>query len=496
MTRRPPATRFRRAAALGIAGLAILAGAGTAYATVSASGPAYRLASVTAARVTASLDVVGTLSPVQEADVPFAVSGTVSSVAVRAGQRVTAGQRLGSLSKASLRAGLTAAQSTLAQANLQISNDIASQDQAAPGSAAGPGPAALRPAQQRLLRAQRRADHALARARLALAQASQVCASPPPGPGPSATPSASGRPSPGLAGPAGSGSPSPAPTTGSAAACASAARQVLAAETALLHAQQAVSRQLAALSAALAKASAAGTGAGPGGPAGAAQLAADQATADADAAQVTVAEQNLADATLLSPISGTVVSVAVSPGTAASAGSTAFEIAGLGSYQVQTEVPVTALPALKVGQPASVQPDGLSAPLAGSVISIGRAPVTGSSPVTYPVTIGLTGQPGALHDNGFANVIITTGRSRGVSVPTSAVHYSGHQATVTVYAAGRARSVRVTVGTKGVLLTRITAGLTAGQQVVLADLHKPLPSTNPNQGPIGPAGGSIVLGPP
>ena len=253
----------------------------------------------------------------------------------------------------------------------------------------------------------------------------------------------------------------PTPTS-APGTCVHATKQVLAAETVVLHAQQALSRQLSALGAALAKAirgtganRGGGSGAGVGsaggssGPASAAQLAADQATSDADAAQLTVAQQNLDNAIVRSPISGTVVSVEVSPGTAVAAGSTAFEIAGLDSYQVQTEVPVTDLPALKVGQRASVQADGLASLLTGSVISIGLTPDTSNSPVTYPVTIGLAGQPGGLHPDGFANVTISTGHSRGVSVPTSAVHYGKHGATVTVYAAGRARTVKVTVGTKG-----------------------------------------------
>jgi multidrug efflux pump subunit AcrA (membrane-fusion protein) len=532
----------RRTTMLGLAALVVLAGAGTAYATVSAPGPRYRLATVIPAQVSAAIDVVGTLSPAQQADVSFPVSGTVAAVAARSGQRVTAGQRLGSLSKASLRAALAAAQSTLDQANLQVSHDIAGQDQAAagsggpgsgsggsgsgPGSAGGSASAALRPLQQAVLRAQRRADHALARARAALAQAGQVCTNPAPSPSgtpsasrtpvPGATPSAGATPlrpgTPAAAGtpsPAPSGRPSPAPTPTSAPGnCAHATKQVLAAETVVLHAQQALSRQLSALGAALAKAirgtgasgggsgSGAGNGGGSSGPASAAQLAADQATADADAAQLTVAQQNLDNAIVRSPISGTVVSVAVSPGTAVTAGSTAFEIAGLDSYQVQTEVPVTDLPALKVGQRASVRADGLASPLTGSVISIGLIPDTSNSPVTYPVTIGLAGPPGGLHPDGFASVTISTGHSRGVSVPTSAVHYGKHGATVTVYAAGRARTVKVTVGTKGPLRTRIMAGLRAGQRVVLAVLSKPLPSGNQNQGPgFGPGGGAVVLGP-
>lgn len=294
---------------------------------------------------------------------------------------------------------------------------------------------------------------------------------------------------------------------------------MLAAETVVLHAQQALAQQLSALGRALASAigstganrgggtgpsagSSAAAGAGhSSGPVSAAQLAADQATADADAAQLTLAQQNLANSVVRSPIDGTVVSVAVGVGTAVTAGSTAFEIAGLDSYQVQTEVPVTDLPELKVGQQASVRPDGLASPLTGSVISIGLTPDTSNSPVTYPVTIGLAGQPGGLHANGFATVVISTGHSRGVSVPTSAVHYTKHGATVTVYAAGRTRTVKVTVGTKGLVRTRITAGLTAGQQVVLAVLGQPLPTGNVNQGPVigagfGPAGQSVVVGSP
>lgn len=310
--------------------------------------------------------------------------------------------------------------------------------------------------------------------------------------------------------------PTPASAPGS---CAHATKRVLAAETVVLHAQQALSGRLSALGRALAKAIGStgpnrGTGTRPSGgssgPAGtghssglvsAAQLAADQATADADAAQLTVAQQNLANAVVRSPIDGTVVSVDAGLGTAVTAGSVAFEIAGLDSYQVQTEVPVTDLPELKVGQRATVRPDGLASPLTGSVISIGLTPDTSNSPVTYPVTIGLGGQPGGLHANGLANVVISTGHSRGVSVPTSAVHYTKHGATVTVYVAGRTRTAKVTIGTKGLVRTRITAGLTAGQQVVLAVLGKPLPTSNGNQGPvIGagliPAGTGVVVGPP
>jgi trimeric autotransporter adhesin len=279
---------------------------------------------------------------------------------------------------------------------------------------------------------------------------------------------------------------------------------VLDAETAVLQAEQALSGRLTALSNALsadAGSPSGDGGSGGSGPAGgnapvsAAQLAADQASADAAAAQVTVAEQDLAAATVASPLSGTVTEVSVTPGASAAAGSTAFEIAGLNSFEVLTSVPVTDMPELKVGERASVQPDGVSTPVSGSVVSIGLMPDTSESPPTYPVTIGLTGQPSGLHSGGYASVTIVTARGSGVSVPTSAVHYSGSTATVTVYAGGKARVTKVKIGARGPVMTQITSGLRIGQQVVLANLNAPLPNNNPtNQGP-GP-GAPIFLGGP
>jgi multidrug efflux pump subunit AcrA (membrane-fusion protein) len=512
--------RSWRIAALAVAGVVVAGGgAGTAYAAMSSSGPAYRLATVTSADETASLLEVGTLSPVQQADVAFAVSGTVQSVSVQAGQYVTAGQALGSLDTTSLKASLATAQSTLAQANLQVDNDIASEDNAADTTGAGSAgtPAASSPAsslgplQQAVLTTQREVDSALAQAKTALAQAKQACA-PAPSPSPSPSPSPTAAPA------------SPAPTTDQTTAtlptttagkpspptCADATQRVLDAETAVLQAQQALSGRLTALGNALstgAGSAAGGSGSGSSGPAGgsgsaggsapvsAAQLAADQASADAAAAQVTVADQDLAAAKVVSPISGTVTDVSVTPGVSAAAASTAFEIAGLSSFQVLTSVPVTDMPELKVGERAVVRPDGVSTPVSGSVVSIGLMPDTSESPATYPVTIGLTGQPSGLHLGGYASVTIVTARGSGVSVPTSAVHYSGSKATVTVYAGGKARVTKVKVGTRGLLMTQITSGLGIGQQVVLANLNAPLPNNNPTNQGSGPGAPILIGGP-
>jgi multidrug efflux pump subunit AcrA (membrane-fusion protein) len=500
--------RGRRIAVIAVVVIVIAGGATAAYAQMSSSAPSYRLADVTSADVTATLNEVGTLTPAQQADVAFSASGTVATVAVQPGQSVTAGQKLGTLDTTSLKASLASAQSSLASANLQVANDIASQDAAANGSGNGSGGAgstggspgsssglasSLRPLQQAVVGGQRAVDAALAKASTDLAVARQACAAT--GSKPSPSPSASPSPS-----------PSPSPTVSpSPANCASAEQRVLADETAASRAQQTLSAQLTDLSAALARdesgsspaGGAGGSGNDPGGSSGAGggtvsaqQLAADQASADAAADQVEIAQQNLAGATAISPISGTVVSVTATPGAAENAGSTEFEIAGLDSWQVVTQVPVTDMPQIETGESASVLADGSSVPLSGTIVTIGLMPTASSNPATYPVTIGLAGQPSGLDDGGYAGVTITTAHSSGVSVPTSAVHYSGTQATVTVYAAGQTRVIKVKVGTKGPVMTRITSGLTVGQQVVLANLSAPLPNNNPSGNQL-PGGGTF-----
>lgn len=500
-----------------IAAVVVVAGGGGgAYAAMSSAGPDYRLAAVTTATVTASLHEEGSLTPGQADSLAFNADGTIARVDVRAGQQVRAGQVLGTLDTTDLTGSLTQAQSALANARLKVANDVASQDSAA-GEAAGPPPAGPSPQpspsaspaapslaklQQAVLTSQRQADTALTRAQADQAQSAKACA---PTPSPSPSPSAS---SPASPHPAASASPSPA--SAPPASCAAATKQVLTAETAVLKDLQSLSARESALAAALSQASAAGTdadsgnstgdddtaaagggtpaaAAGPAGQVSAAQLAADQKAADAAAAQVTVAQQNLDGATVRSPVSGTVVSVTAVPGADASPGGTEFEVAELNSWQAQASVPVADMPQLKTGQQASVLPDGSSTALPGSVATIGLAPGPKANPVTYPVTIALAGQPAGLHQGDFAAVTITTARTSGVSVPTSAVHYNGTSATVTVYAGGKTRLVRVAVGTRGPVFTRITSGLRAGQQVVLANLRAPLPVRKPGQPvPVGP----------
>jgi hypothetical protein len=68
--------------------------------------------------------------------------------------------------------------------------------------------------------------------------------------------------------------------------------------------------------------------------------------------------------------------------------------------------------------------------------------------------------------------------SNVLTVPSSAVRTLGTLSTVSVLKNGQAVITRVNLGTVGTDRTQITSGVTAGEQVVLADLKTPLPSGN------------------
>lgn len=221
-------------------------------------------------------------------------------------------------------------------------------------------------------------------------------------------------------------------------------------------------------------------------PATAEQLAADQAALDADQAQLGVAQQTHDQATLVSPINGTVGSVTLTPGQSVQGGQGTPQIVvlGPGSEEVNTTVTDTNVGGVRVGDLATVTPSGSTAPLHGRVVSIGLLAASDSSTpagsVSYPVTLGLTdtGQQ-HLFEGQSATITITLAHvSDALTVPSSAVRTIGANHVVTVLRAGTPTPVRVTIGTAGPTRTQVLSGLNPGDQVVLADLSQPLPTTN------------------
>jgi len=201
-----------------------------------------------------------------------------------------------------------------------------------------------------------------------------------------------------------------------------------------------------------------------------------------------VAEQALNQATIGSPIDGTVVAVNLAAGESVDAASSTANVVvqGDGGYEVATTVSVDRVGDVAVGQAASLVPDGGHKELSGKVAYISVVPTTGSDSSsnassgtpTYLVIVGLDRSDASLRNGSTGTVSIVTGNATSaLAVPTSAVTTFGNRHTVEVLDGGITRRVSVTVGAVGDTWTEIKHGLTAGQQVVLADLSEPLPSS-------------------
>jgi trimeric autotransporter adhesin len=129
------------------------------------------------------------------------------------------------------------------------------------------------------------------------------------------------------------------------------------------------------------------------------------------------------------------------------------------------------------------------------VVAIGVAGTGSGTSTTYPVTIGLTGEADGLRNGATASVAITTAAVEdALAVPTSALAADGARYSVTVLDGGATEDVTVEVGAVGDVWTEIVSGLEEGQQVVLADLDAPLPSSATDGSSAGTSGSGLPGG--
>ncbi len=502
---------WRRRARWAVAAF-FVAGA-TAAGVVLSSSPSspYRLARVTTGSPTAELTAVGTLLPVNQASLAFDEAGTVATVPVVVGEHVTAGQTLATLVPGPLQTAAAQAQSQVASAQATLAAAEASESEPSTPSAGSSAASAqeLASAQAAVVADQRALDGAEHVAEVDLAAAEQVCGTAP------LTTSATGQAT-GASSTRATGQSSSAfaPSTGGTGgtSCASTLGEVAHEQTAVsvdtttLESDETTLAGMLSRSTSSTAGSTSGgaerTGAAPSGgsstspttgqstgatPASPQQLASDQAAVDVASAELAAAQRGLADAVLTTPLTGTVAAVGITPGQAVStragrSGATAASIVVIapGAVDVELAAPVADLAELAVGQHATVVADATGKAVAGTVTSIGLVATTSSSGVTtYPVTVTIAPGTGlSERTGGQASVAIVVGHATAVTVvPTSAVHRVGAVRTVDVDTAGRVSLVRITTGVVGARWTQVTAGLRQGQQVVLADLTAPLPSS-------------------
>jgi HlyD family secretion protein len=561
-TRRKPGRR-RMAVVSVVVVVAVLIGGATAWAVDSSGNSGYRLTNAVRASIGETVDLIGTIQPVNNADAAFQVAGQVTTVAATVGEVVTPGETLATLNPTSLTEAVSSAQSSLESDDAKLTQDRESEDTAtsatpatsttttttpapersvgsgsspgsSPGSSSGSGSgssSAIAADQQTLITDQQRASTDQQQEAADLAQAESVCGT--------TTSGSSGSSSSSGSNPAFTGPPPftttttttpttpTTPTTSSSdstVACLTDLQQASSDQQSVSNDQSVVATDETNLAKALTAAESADsqdnstndsstgntsssgdtgntgssgdtgdTGAGNSatGDIGnqtasetaaesAAQIAADEAAIDQAEANLIAAQQSLSEATLTSPIGGTVASVGIGAGNTVTAGSSTdtIDIIGTKSYEAAGTLTSSQVASVKVGQTASVSIDGRSGSISGTVTQVG--PVQSSeSGYSYPVVVDLPTTVTGLFSGSTANVDITTGGVSGVvAVPTSAVNTVGTTAYVLTLSSGQLDRKVVKIGLIGDIYTQITSGLKVGDSVVLADLSEAVPSSN------------------
>ena len=226
-----------------------------------------------------------------------------------------------------------------------------------------------------------------------------------------------------------------------------------------------------------------------------ATIAGDEAQVASAQTALTTAQTNVADATLTSPIAGTVAAVNLNVGqqvsgsgsqgaansnssgnsaSSSSSGSSAqVEVISTGSYIVNATVDDTEVGQIQAGDQAVITPSGSTTPVYGTVSSVGLIASQSSGVASFPVVIAVTGSPAGLYAGSSADVsIIVQQLTNVVEVPTAAITYdSSGNATVTVVADGHQTVRDVTVGASANGMTQVTHGVATGEKVLERVVH-------------------------
>lgn len=112
----------RRAAAVAAAVAVLAVALGAAPGPAAADAPQVPTLAVQAARAGAAVEIDGTLQPVRQSTLAAQVGGNVVALAVRAGDRVKAGQLIARIDEREAQAGLARSEAAVAQADAEARN--------------------------------------------------------------------------------------------------------------------------------------------------------------------------------------------------------------------------------------------------------------------------------------------------------------------------------------------------------------------------------------
>lgn len=215
------------------------------------------------------------------------------------------------------------------------------------------------------------------------------------------------------------------------------------------------------------------------------------------------AEQNVEDAVLRSPITGTVASVGIEEGdsvtgsgssggsgTSGSGTSTTtgtstaqFVVISTATWKLEGSVGSADLSSLKAGQAVAITTDAGTAQLKGTVASVGIvATSTSDGAATFPVVINVTGRHTDLYSGTTASAVITTGTYPDVlTVPTAAIRTEDSRTVVTRVTGTTTATTEVEIGKVFGSTTEIRSGLAEGDSVQIT-FTRPNTTTSSSSG--------------
>ncbi|MFN7724006.1 MAG: efflux RND transporter periplasmic adaptor subunit [Rubrivivax sp.] len=174
-----------------------------------------------------------------------------------------------------------------------------------------------------------------------------------------------------------------------------------------------------------------------------------QASLQAAQAAADLARKALKDTEVRAPIAGLVAQRLAQPGERVALDARLVEIVDLSRLELEAAVPPEDVLALRVGQSAQVQVDGLAAPLAATVQRISPTAQSGSRSVLTYLRLPAEAASLGLRQGLFARARVDLASAPALVVPASAVRVDQAKPTVLVVEAGVVRALAVTTGRRG-----------------------------------------------
>ncbi len=194
-----------------------------------------------------------------------------------------------------------------------------------------------------------------------------------------------------------------------------------------------------------------------------------QATFQAAQTAVALARKSKTDATLVAPIAGLVAQRMAQPGERVAIDAKLLEIVDLSDVEVEAALTPEDVAGLEIGRRATLQVDGIAAPVNARVARINPSAQAGTRAVMAYLTV--EPQP-ALRQGLFVRGTIELDRSHVLALPLSAVRTDQAEPYVLLVKNGRAARTPVGLGARGLVggeaWVAIVSGLDEGAQVLAA----------------------------